>query len=268
MDSFMKSASISKSLDVVILQIVNLLNPEIIYFKELFFLILISNKSQRPVSDYKGLLDASGLTNNQFIYSVIIISEFQRQLDKGNLFYSSLCNKENVVYQLSHHENLLTQRQRLERNLYSCISEFTPGFKRAKLFVKGAAFYYEKEELPMAAFMLHQAIEQVFRALILSIKGQEVRTHSILELKQHLQTCAPELLYFLSPDCSTNRRLLDRIEKAYSCARYIDSYTIAKEDINTLFEEVKKLLGKTKRVFEEMVRSLNYDSIDLFTLNK
>jgi hypothetical protein len=47
----MKSASISISLNVVIPQIVNLLNPEIIYFKGLFFLIVISNKAQKRVSD-------------------------------------------------------------------------------------------------------------------------------------------------------------------------------------------------------------------------
>lgn len=111
----------------------------------------------------------------------------------------------------------------------------------------------------MAVFMLHQATEQVLRSIILAITRQDVRSHTISELKQHLKICTPHLQNFLF---NKDQTLLTILESSYSGSRYLNNYRIEKENAESILREVKIFMDEVKKSFEEMISS--FLSITIF----
>lgn len=223
--------------------------PDRIFQKDAFLLIILSNKSQRPLSDYKYILETSveGIKDH---YSLLFANELEKQLDAGNLFYSCFCTTENAVYDGSQSSFPLTLNKRLQKVIKNTSTEFYCGYNRAQAFFQGANFYFDHSNYSMSLFMLHQAIEQGLRSIISSICNQDVRTHSLMELKQHLKKCAPNLQWFFS---EINERLITLIEGSYSGCRYINNYRVEKTDVEFLIEIVDRFLAELKETFESML---------------
>lgn len=254
------------ALEKMITTIVEAIDPDKIFCKHDFLLVVLSNKSQNPINDYKTVIEACVLPS-PFHYSLYYSQEIEKFLSQGHLFYSTFCSKENLVYDNGVPTLPLPLRQRIQNITQKSTHDFTTGFKRAQCFLEGAVFYLAKEEFALAAFMLHQATEQALRTIILSVTGHEVRTHTISELKQHLKRCAPQLNGFLSSN--KEKILLDRLEKAYTCSRYTDKYEITLEELNLLLSHIRHLFSDTKNAFEEMISTFTgNDSDSLTCLNK
>lgn len=253
-------------LEKMITTIAEAVEPDKIFCKHDFLLVVLSNKCQNPIHDYKTVIEASILPSS-FHYSLYYIQEIEKFLCQGHLFYSTFCSKENLVYDNGIPTLPLPLYQRIQNITLKSTHNFTTGFKRAQCFLEGAVFYLAKEELALAAFMLHQATEQALRTIILSVTGHEVRTHTISELKQHLKRCAPLLNSFLAS--SKEKILLDRLEKAYTCTRYTDKYEITLEELNLLLSHIRHLFTDTKNAFEEMISAFTGTDCDSLTcLNK
>lgn len=231
--------------------IVDCVAPERIFQNNGFLLIILSNKSQRPLSDYKCILETNveGLKDN---YSLLFANELEKQLDAGNLFYSSFCTIENVVYDGWQSSFPLTLSKRLQKVIESTSTEFYCGYNRAQAFFQGANFYSDHSNYSMSLFMLHQAIEQGLRSVVNSICNQDVRTHSLMELKPHLKKCAPNLQHFF---LEINERITTLLEGAYSGCRYINNYPVEKKDAELLINLVQRFLTELEKTFKKMLET-------------
>jgi HEPN domain-containing protein len=242
-----KSCITNRTIEIII----GCVAPERIFCKDGFFLITLSNKSQRPLSDYKCIIETSvdGIKGN---YSLLFASELEKQLDAGNLFYSSFCTTENVVYDGWQSPLPLTLNKRLQKVVENTSIEFYCGYNRAQAFFQGANFYFDHSNYSMSLFMLHQAIEQGLRSIINSICNQDVRTHSLMELKPHLKKCAPNLQHFF---LDINEKLMILLEGAYSGCRYINNYPVEKKDAELLINLARRFLIELEKTFKKMLET-------------
>jgi HEPN domain-containing protein len=231
--------------------IIDNLAPERIFHKDRFFLIVLSNKSQRPLSDYKCIIE-NNVEGIKECYTLLFANELDKHIDAGNLFFSSFCTAENLAFDACQSSFPLPLTKRIESTINRVAFEFYNGYKRAQAFFKGAVFYLNNENYSFSLFMLHQAMEQGLRTIILTISNQDVRSHSLMELKPHLKRCAPNLLCFFS---HINDGLMLLLEGAYSGCRYINNYHVAKEDVELLNSIVQGFLTELKRTFESMLES-------------
>lgn len=239
----------------LITEIVNAVQPERIFYRDNFFLILVSNKNQKPLSDYRLHLDAFYPVSDRNNYALVNSGDMERSLVQGHLVYSAICQSEYLVYENGSSEMPLSLNQRIKKVSVKAQEDFYMGYSRATNFLEGAIFYLAKEELSLSAFMLHQAAEQLLRAATLAITGQEMRTHSISELKQSLEKNGFMLSSLFLRTSISECRLLDRLEKAYLCSRYTDRYEITREDAFRLHSLVTELLKSSKNMFEDIVRA-------------
>jgi uncharacterized protein len=231
--------------------IIECVAPERIFQKDGFLLIILSNKSRRPLSDYKCILETSveGIKDN---YSLLFANELEKQLDAGNLFYSSSCTTENIVYDGWQSSFPLTLSKRLQKAIENTSTQFYCGYNRAQAFFQGANFYFDHFNYSMSLFMLHQTIEQGLRSIISSVSNQDVRTHSLMELKLHLKKCAPNLQHFFS---EINERVTTLLEGAYSGCRYINYYPVEKKDAGLLINLVQRFLIELEKTFKKMLET-------------
>jgi HEPN domain-containing protein len=232
--------------------IVKAVQPDRVFCHNGFFLILVSNKSQKPLSDYRLQLDAIYPVSEHYNYTIINSGDLERLLVQGHLMYSAICRSEYLAYENGSSEMPLSLNQRIKKISAKASDDFYTGYGKATNFLEGAAFYLAKGELPLSAFMLHQATEQLLRGATLAITGQETRTHCISELKQSLDKNGFRLP-FLSSGTSMPQALLDRLEKAYLCSRYTDKYEISREDAFRLYSLITELLKSSRKLFEDTI---------------
>ena len=247
-----EAVSGKKGLDQMISNIVQTVQPEKIFCRNDFFLIVISGRSQKPLSEYKTVIDATGM-HSLFHYAVCTADVLAQHLINGDLFYSTLCIPCNLVYDCGARILPLPMMHRARHIQEKASHDFMAGFNRALAFLNGAAFHQANEEHAMAAFMLHQAAEQCMRAMLLSVLGQDVKTHTLADLKQVLKKYGLAVNALSCAPTEREQYLFDRLEKAYVCARYTDCFEITQDDIFQLHPKIKSLLQELKYSFESFL---------------
>jgi uncharacterized protein len=242
-----KGCNTSRTTEIII----ECIAPERIFNKDGFFLIILSNKSQRPLSDYKWVIE-NNVEGIKDCYALLFTNELEKQLEAGNLFYSSFCATDCIVYDACQSTFPLTLSKRIEKVIENSCFEFYSGYNRTQAFFQGANFYLKNSNYSFSLFMLHQTMEQGLRTIISAITNQDVRTHSIVELKPHLKKCAPNLQGFFS---EIDERLITLIEGSYSGCRYINNYRVENADVEFLFGIVNRFLAELKETFEKMLET-------------
>jgi HEPN domain-containing protein/predicted nucleotidyltransferase len=102
--------------------------------------------------------------------------------------------------------------------------------------------------LNIAAFLLHQAAEHAYTALILCFTGYKPKLHDLEKLGKQAVSLNPEFLVVFPNKTEEEKRLFDLLKRAYVEARYERSYKITGEELDWLGERVKKLHAVTEKV--------------------
>ncbi len=241
-----------RNLDAVIALIVAAIAPERIFLlseSPIDLLIVMPDKPQRPFKEYERLIEIAGMSQETFYFSLHSSAELQRQLQKGHILYSIRCTSETIIYDNGFAPQLPSLASGMEELKREAEGRFRSGLDKGKAFLESAKFNYSRGDMEVAAFMLHQAAELPLRALILSLTGQDVRTHEIRQLLKGCARCAI-FLGFNLPDRSENENhLLWLLEKSYKESRYTDGFEVSGGEINLLLERIRVLLTEIEEKF-------------------
>lgn len=219
-------------------------------------LIVIPDSSQKAFKEYNVIIEMACWGYRQSRFSLHKSCDLQRLLTDGHIFYSAVCIKENLVY-----DNGITGLPVLTASKAAALREkakkdFWPCFNKAAAFLEGARSYYNRKENPMAAFMLHQAIELAFRAMILTFSGQDLRTHCIRSLGKQCLRYASRLSALFQANTEAEETLLQHLENAYIDSRYKDHYKISGSELSLLFEKAALLHAGAMQFFKEKMAAV------------
>ena len=211
-------------------------------------IIVIPDTSKRSFKDYETLIELSCFKNTRVTFSVHQSNTLAKQITDCNLFYSTACIATNLVY-----DNKLTQLpspdpKRLTAAKDRALMTFTAGYNKAISFFQGAKGFYHKGDFAITAFMLQQATELTLRAVVLAMTGNDVRTHSIVELLKNCRRVAPRMTTALIDEV----QLLNLLEGAYLNSRYNEKYSVKEDEIIILIEKVKLLQACSEQVFKDI----------------
>lgn len=119
---------------------------------------------------------------------------------------------------------------------------FSQSYIRARAFLDGASFYKLRKEYKMAAFMIHQATEQILNALMMLHTGLKLGTHNIDKLLRCCSMFCPQLLNLYNKNNGQSKELYTLLNKAYVEARYNEHYQVNGEAIEKLITKTGELL--------------------------
>ncbi len=99
------------------------------------------------------------------------IQSVNRFRKKGNVFFTNNCTKQRLLYndrtaELDEPLKRTAEEISLKARVY-----FEDSFSKAKAFLKGAEFYVKEQECILFAFMLHQATEHTYTAVLHNLTG-------------------------------------------------------------------------------------------------
>lgn len=241
--------------------IVEAVNPAKIYLMKLPFvgdaqennhidlmIVMPPGYPKKAFKELQPILDLSYIKGYNVTCSLHRQETILDGLKYGHILYSLQCVPENLIYDDKVLAYPATSPAIIAELKQKSLSLFEKNFARALDFRVAATTLYEEEFSPLAVFMLQQAVELAFRAIILAIGGYEKQSHKITKLKKHVRRCAPQLSDIFPEDTDKNRLLLDEFDCSYNLARYHDAYTVSQETLERIIDKVILVLRTAQKI--------------------
>ncbi len=216
-------------------------------------LLVISRNTGVPFTELEPMLDIAYLKDKRVNCSLHNEGNVVEGLKSGHIFYSLNCIPENLVYDDKKLTYPTTSPEALQVMKKNALEKFINYHGKATDFFDSAISLSESHSTPIALFMLHQAVELIYRGILFSLNGYDKKTHEIRALKKYVRRCAPQINECFLGISENEERLLDILDSAYLRARYQDNYAIDENDLATLFERVKQLLSASKEFVQTKV---------------
>jgi HEPN domain-containing protein len=123
--------------------------------------------------------------------------------------------------------------------------------QQARAFYRSAVFNestYQDGGERVSIFLLHQAAEQIYQAILLAFTGYKPTTHNLDKLRRYTNRFSLELAMVFPRDNEREDELFRLLVSGYVDARYKEDFTITVEALGLLLERVGRLLAIAERI--------------------
>ena len=128
-------------------------------------------------------------------------------------------------------------------------------FNSAKEFVIDFNNAFNRRSYKQAAFLLHQATERFYGAVMLVFTGYKPKRHNIETLGRRVSGCDTAFLKVFPRATKEQDKNFKLLKKAYIDARYKKDYKITRKQLEYLAKRVKILQRLTKKICKEKMTS-------------
>jgi predicted nucleotidyltransferase len=182
--------------------------------------------------------------------------EVNTALKEGNYFFRDIRRDGIVLYELDD-EPLAEPRPRSAADEYRIAKEhFDDRYSFAVALMEGVSLYMEKSYPKHAAFLLHQAIEQAYSTLLLTLTSYSPASHNLNHLRTLAEGRDRRLVAVWPKDRQRHVAWFNTINEAYVKARYSKHFTISEEALIWLGERTGELQQLVKTICEEHLGNL------------
>ena len=217
-------------------------NDSHLYKVEYDLLVLVESVAKRQLFQYEQAISAVCKPFAQVMASVEETDRALKKIKQGNIFFNRMCLHGNLIYD-SGNRNLPFQNLPQEAIPYdSLIAEFRYLLFKGEGFLSGAINYTESKNYPLAAFMLHQAVEQSLNAFLTPLMGYRLQTHNLNKLFFYARRFPTHFRDLFPLNSDAENHLYRTLHKAYISGRYRCNFTVSPEDICVLIDRVRLLL--------------------------
>jgi uncharacterized protein len=214
-------------------------------------LVVMPCRSHILFREHQGLVEFANLRGSHVNCTLHRSDAVREALEQGHIFYSLSCRPNNLVYDDGSGELPATPAELYPIIRDTALKTFGESYGKALAFYDCARSCDNSAIVP---FLLHQAAELTYRALLLSLMKRDTRTHSIKALIRHSRRVATHISSVFPRDTPEEKQLVHLLEEAYLKSRYEQDYELDTATISLLFGRVKQLQIMAKRILEEKLR--------------
>ncbi|MEJ5083750.1 nucleotidyltransferase and HEPN domain-containing protein [Ochrobactrum sp. MYb379] len=183
--------------------------------------------------------------------------EINNALKQGQYFFVDIRRQGIVLYQLDD-EPLAEPRPISDRDAYRIAKDyFEDRLPHARFFVKAARMGIEENSLKEAAFLFHQAIEQAYSGLLLTLTNYTPASHNIKFLRSIAESQAPSLADVWPRDQQRYSAWFNVVNEAYVKARYSKHFEISQEALEWLSARTQKLIDEVDIICRDHLLKLS-----------
>jgi HEPN domain-containing protein len=128
--------------------------------------------------------------------------------------------------------------------------------RQSRAFFRSAEFNLDAGEWKIVLFMLHQAAEQIYQAILLAFTGYKPTTHNLDKLRRYTNRFSVELVWLFPRNSDEEDRLFRLLLSGYVDARYKEDFVVGEADARLLTGRVGQLLEIAERVCGNRLLSL------------
>jgi predicted nucleotidyltransferase/HEPN domain-containing protein len=225
-------------------------DPENGYFSDFDLLVAVATEAQaRDLTLWTGLSRQAQSLAERTPVTVIVhdLREINHEIRLGQYFFIDIL-REGVLLYTSRRHQLATPKALLPQDrLRLGLVNFRYWFGSANEFWRGTGYYAARGLGPHAAFLLHQAVERYFHAVLLTFTGYKPKTHNIEQLADETAPLHPALSGALPRTEPEDKRRFDLLKRAYIESRYNKSFKITLDELRILREHVHDLAIRVRQ---------------------
>lgn len=185
------------------------------------------------------------------------INQVNTNLGGGWYFFCDITKEGIVLYDSGRFKLVKVKKLSAKKRGELAKTDFNMWFKSAKEFYGHFEFAFKKRSYKKAAFMLHQAVESFYMAIMLVFTNYKPKTHDIEKLGRNAASFDPRFLKVFPVAMKNEEQSFKLLKKAYIDARYKASYRITKKQLEYLAERVKVLQRLTNKICKERIESFS-----------
>ena len=169
------------------------------------------------------------------------LHEVNDGLAHGRVFFMEVAKDGIALYEADDRKLATPKPKTPEQALETAREYFEEHVASAAEFLEGYKFYMGRESWKKAAFLLHQATENIYACALLTLTFYVPYNHNIAFLRS-LAEGLDRRLYGIWPEATHRERaMFQKLKEAYTKARYSKHYRISEEELTWLGERVEEL---------------------------
>jgi HEPN domain-containing protein len=184
------------------------------------------------------------------------IGYVNRKLEEGQYFFYSVIREGILLYDRGRTPFAPAAVPDWEEVRRMAGRDFERWGQQAHAFYHSARFNYDRGEDRAAIFLLHQAAEQLYQAILLAFTGYKPTTHNLDKLRRYTNRFSLELALVFPRDSEREDDLFKLLLAGYVEARYKEDFSIRHEELGILLERVGRLLTIAERICGNHINGL------------
>ncbi|WCT80095.1 HEPN domain-containing protein [Novosphingobium humi] len=162
-------------------------------------------------------------------------------LAHGRFFFMDIAREGIAIYESDDRELARPVPRTPQANLDMAREYFEEWMPGGASFLKGYHFYMSERDWKKAAFLLHQAAESLYHAVLLVSTLYTAHNHNLAFLRTQAERLDLRLVEAWPRELRKDRALFEKLKDAYVKARYSKHYRITAEELAWLGERVEVL---------------------------
>lgn len=200
---------------------------------------------------------AEGITGKTTLGLIVhSIKDVNHQLEQGWYFFTDLVKEGILLHDSGRFQLAKAKRKsREQRRLYAqaCYDRY---FEKATDFYESFEFLLNKGRCNTAAFMLHQATETYYKAVLMVVTAYRPKQHNIESLGHQCANLHAAFRDIFPCSDPNDKRRFKLLKLAYVEARYSMTYSISRADLEALSQRVLLLRDRTETICREYIASM------------
>lgn len=184
------------------------------------------------------------------------IGYVNRRLSEGQHFFTTVIREGVLLY--DSHRAFLTEAAVTDWHQVKWLAErdFQRWRQQARAFYRSAVFNCQHADWRVAVFLLHQATEHIYQAILLAFTGYKPTTHNLDKLRRYTNRFSVELAMVFPRDGGKDDDLFRLLLSGYVDARYKEEFSVTPEQVLELAERTGRLVDIAERVCLNQLLSL------------
>ena len=183
------------------------------------------------------------------------VGQVNYRLKEGRYFFSDIKKEGILLFDTGKLELAKVRKPSPAKRKQIAQEDFKMWFNSAKVFYKQFEYALADRNNKEAAFLLHQAVERFYGAVMLVFTGYKPKRHNIETLGRRVSGCDADFLKVFPRATTEQDENFKLLKKAYIDARYKKDYKITKKQLEYLAKRVKLLQRLTKKICKEKIDS-------------
>ena len=184
------------------------------------------------------------------------IDHVNQRLSEGQYFFSLMSREAILLYDAGVIPLSAAAAPDLPGIRLKAQKDFDRWNRQARAFFNSALYNVQQQEPRLAVFLLHQAAEHIYQAILLAFMGYKPCTHNLDKLRRYTHRFSVELALLFPRNDAGEDRLFKLLLQSYVDARYKEDYHITENELQQLTQRIDRLLSIAGRICHNRFISL------------
>lgn len=206
-------------------------------------LIAVKKGNSKELSSLQSIIEDKCAAHAPINLTILSLQYINDRLIEGNYFFYQIAQNGILIHSHTGAQLAKPTPPALVKARQIAEQDFRFWSTQAIHFYECASTSMGHGYLRSCAFLLHQAVEQMYQAILLTHTGHKPATHNLNKLRRSTAKFSARICEIFPDRTDDDRRLFHLLVISYIDARYSQNFQVAEKDLIALLHRVRHFLA-------------------------